>query len=417
MSLNNIKIFLFSLFLYLTLIIGFFYDESLNGGAYGDWTGAYLNPVRDFSLNFYETLISYDKYGNRHSPVYLIFLSSFLRFDLPLDVIRLLHLHLSIALIFIFYGCLKLKFKDAEKHYLILLSLIIFLSPTFRSLSIWPDSRLPGLLFFTITIYFYLKYEKTSFEKYLWLTSVSLIIASYISPNFSVFFIYFFFNIFKKMSLQRVLLFFIFNIFSALPIFYYIFIMDVNFLISGQTPLLDNQSVSFNFNFADKILLISSIIFFHLIPVLINKGYLNNFVNFFKDNFLMLIFVSVFLIYFFDYKMSYTGGGVFFHLSNYLFGNEYLFFIISFISLSFVIHLSNLNIRNLLIFALLIFSNIQNTIYHKYYEPLLVIIFFTILKNVNAESFLKDKKNIYSLYGFSILFIAMKLYKNYYLKY
>ena len=34
------------------------------------------------------------------------------------------------------------------------------MSPTFRSLAIWPDSRLPGLIFFVLTIYFFLKFKK-----------------------------------------------------------------------------------------------------------------------------------------------------------------------------------------------------------------------------------------------------------------
>ncbi len=271
MSLINKKIVSFSIFLYLTLIAGFFYDESLNGGAYGDWVGAYLNPIEDFSINFYETLINYDKYGNRHSPIYLIFLSSFLRIDLSIDVIRLIHLHFSIPLILIFYKCLELKFENTKKAYLALLSLIIFLSPTFRSLSIWPDSRLPGLLFFTITIFFYLKFEQTRLEKFMWLTSLFLIITSYISPNFSLFFIYFFYDIFKKISIPKIFLFFLFNFLFSIPILFYIFIMDVNFLIAGQTPSSSNQSLAFSYNFANKILIISSIIFFHLMPVFFYK--------------------------------------------------------------------------------------------------------------------------------------------------
>ena len=158
-----------------------------------------------------------------------------------MEVIRLIHLHLSIPLILIFYKCLELKFENTKKAYLSLLSLIIFLSPTFRSLSIWPDSRLPGLLFFTITIFFYLKFEQTRLEKFMWLTSLFLIITSYISPNFSLFFIYFFYDIFKKISIPKIFLFFLFNFLLSIPILFYIFIMDVNFLISGQTPSLSNQ--------------------------------------------------------------------------------------------------------------------------------------------------------------------------------
>jgi len=415
MPLKNIKIFLFSLFLYFTLLSGFFFNESLNGGAYKDWLGANLNPIKDFSKNFYETLNNYDKYNHRHSPVYLIFLSIFLKFDFSFEVIRLIHLHLSIPLIIIFYKCLSLKFKNIEKSYLILLSLVIFLSPTFRSLSIWPDSRLPGLLFFTTTIYFFLKYEKTKSEKFIWLTSLFLIITSYISPNFSLFFFYFFYNIFKQISFSKVLLFFLFNLILSFPMLIYIFIMDVNFLTSGQTPLLNDQSISLNYNFANKILLISSIIFFHLLFILIWKKHFLNFLSFLKKNIMFIFIISGTLIYFFNYQIEFTGGGVFFHLSNFFFKNNYLFYIISIISLSFVMYLSKLNIRNFLFFFILILTNIQNTIYHKYYEPLLLIVFFTIFKNVSAETFLKKRWNILSIYALSLLFIVMKIFQNSYL--
>jgi len=263
----KIKIVLFSAVSYLSLITGFYFNESLNGGAYGDWVSSSA-VIKDFSKNFFETLINYDNYGHRHSPVYLIFLSLFLKLDFSLDLIRLIHLHLSILLIFIFYKCLELKFKKFESTLLILLAFVIFFSPTFRSLSIWPDTRIPGLLFFTTSIYFFLKYEKTQSEKFLWLTSSFLIVSSYISPNFSLFFFFFFYKIFEQINFPRLLLFFLFNILCAFPFLFYLFVMDVNFLSSAQTPSSSNQVLSLNFNFANKILIISSIIFFHLIPIL-----------------------------------------------------------------------------------------------------------------------------------------------------
>ena len=72
----KIKIVLFSAFFYLSLITGFYFNESLNGGAYGDWVSSSA-VIKDFSKSFFETLINYDNYGHRHSPVYLIFLSLF----------------------------------------------------------------------------------------------------------------------------------------------------------------------------------------------------------------------------------------------------------------------------------------------------------------------------------------------------
>ena len=169
---------LFSIILYFSLLFGFFYDENLNFGAYYDWVNAYLNPIKDFSKNFSETLLNYDSYGQRHSPIYIIFLSLFLKLNFSFDQIRFIHLHFSILLIVIFYKCLVLRFNNIDKRNLQLLSLVIFLSPTFRSLAIWPDSRLPGLLFFVVTIYFFLWFQKSNKEKYIWFTSISLIISS-----------------------------------------------------------------------------------------------------------------------------------------------------------------------------------------------------------------------------------------------
>ncbi len=406
---------LISVVLYLSLIFGFFYDENLNYGAYYDWVNAYLKPVNDFSKNFFQTLLNYDDYGQRHSPVYLIFLSFFLKLNFSLDLIRIVHLHFSILLIVIFYKCLVLKFNNIDKRNLQLLSLVIFLSPTFRSLAIWPDSRLPGLLFFVVTIYFFLWFQKSNKEKYIWFTSISLIISSYISPNFSLFFIYFFFFFLKKLKFQKLVLFGIFSFVLAIPMLYYIFILDINFLLSGKTPSLNGESISLNFNFSNKLMIISSIVFFHLIPIFVNDNFYYKFSRFLREKFTILIPSIFIVIYFFNYQTSYTGGGIFFNLSHFLFGNNYLFFFISFFSISFFVYLSHLNIKNLYLLLILILSNIQNSIYHKYYEPLVIIMFFTLLQSLGAEKFLKKKINIFYVYLISMIYIFARGYKIYYL--
>ena len=406
---------LFSIILYFSLLFGFFYDENLNFGAYYDWVNAYLNPIKDFSKNFSETLLNYDGYGQRHSPIYLIFLSLFLKLNFSFDQIRFIHLHLSIPLIVIFYKCLVLKFNNIDNRNLQLLSLVIFLSPTFRSLAIWPDSRLPGLLFFVLTIYFFLWFQKSNKEKYIWFTSISLIISSYISPNFSFFFIYFFFFFLKKLKFQKLVLFGLFNFVLAIPMLYYIFILDINFFLSGKTPSLNSGSVSLNFNFSNKLMIISSIVFFHLIPIFMNDNFYCKFLRFLREKFIILIPSTFILIYFFDYQTSYTGGGIFFNLSHFLFGNNYLFFFISFFSISFFVYLCYLNIKNLYLLLILVLSNIQNSIYHKYYEPFAIIMFFTLLQSLGAEKFLKKKINIFYVYLISIIYIFARGYKVYYL--
>ena len=94
------KNFFFSILLYFSLIIGYLNSENLNFGAYQDWIGANLNPLIDFSNNFVDTFLNYEKYGHRHSPVYLIFLSLILKTGIDIEYIRLIHLHLCLILIF-----------------------------------------------------------------------------------------------------------------------------------------------------------------------------------------------------------------------------------------------------------------------------------------------------------------------------
>jgi hypothetical protein len=161
----NIKNSLLFLLLYFSLLVGFAIDENLNYGSHSDWLNAYVPVIKDFSLNFQDTLINFEKYGHRHSPFYIIILSLIYKLGFDLSIIRLLHLHACLALIFLFYNCLRLRFYKIEKSYLQILSMFIFLSPTFRSLSIWPDSRLMGLIFFVLSIFFFLKFLNKDLKK------------------------------------------------------------------------------------------------------------------------------------------------------------------------------------------------------------------------------------------------------------
>ena len=414
-DLNYSNIYLF-IFFYLTLLIGFNYDENLNYGSYSDWVGGNRELIKDFSNNFLHTFLNFDSYGHRHSPVYLIFLSLFLDLGLGLNEVRLINLHFCILLILIFYQCLKLIFTDVNISHLTLLSLVIFLSPTFRSLAIWPDSRLPGLILFVLTVYFFLRLKKTHQFKYTWFASISLIFSSYISPNFSIFFPYFFFFFLKEFGLKKLSLLLVFNFLASLPILYYIFILDVNFIAAGKTPNFNNESISFSYNFSDKIMIVSSIIFFHLSPILIMDNTFNYFKNFLFKNFKLLILFLACLVYFFSYQISYTGGGVFFILSNLLLSNNYLFYLGSFFFIGFVAYIASLNLNNFSLLILIVISNIQNTIYHKYYEPMILIIFFTLIKYPGVENLLKKKSNIFYLYFLSFIYILMRVFKiNYFI--
>ena len=246
----------------------------------------------------------------------------------------------------------------------------------------------------------------------MWKNTIFLIISSYISPNFSFFIIFFSYHYFMKNNLKDLILLYIFCIICSLPVFYYIFILEVNFLMVNTPGVISGENISLSFNFSDKILIISSIILFHLIPFLINKSFFCEIVRNFNYNILIILLIFFFLLFFFDYQINFTGGGIFFQVSNIFFNNNFLFYFISFISLIILYFFSRNKFGNFLIFFLLIISNIQNTIYHKYYDPLIMILFFSLISIPESLKFFDKKKNILFIYLFYIFFIFSRVVKN-----
>ncbi len=398
--------------LYISLLIGFFFNENLNLGAKPDWYSGDLIVINDLSLSLKKTLLNYEIYGHRHSPVYLVFLSFLKKIGFSFDIIRFIHLNLSILLIYFFYKCLSLKFDNVEKNLLLIFSFSIFLSPTFRSLAIWPSSRVIGLLFFTISILEFLKYQKFDKKEYIWKNTIFLILASYISPNFSLFIFYFSYHYLKKNNLVDLIPIYIFGLFCSFPVFYYLIILDINFLMVNTPGTITGENISLSFNFSDKILIISSIILFHFSPFIINKDFLYDILKSLQKNIFFIGALFVLLVYFFNYQINYTGGGIFFQISNLFFKNNIFFYFISFISLTFIFYLSKNSLCNLIIFCTLIISNIQNTIYHKYYDPLLMILFFSLINFPKKINFFERKYNILIIYLFYALFIFSRIFKN-----
>jgi len=408
---NKSSIFLF-ISLYATLLIGFFLGEDSTGGALAD----YLNQKKisqNFSLNFSDSFLNYDSGypTSRHSPVLIMILSIFEKLKLNDSVIRLINLQIAPVCSLIFYNCLKLKFPKIKKNYILIFSAIFFLSPTIRSLSIWPDSRIYGLTFFILSIYFFLNFQNKKTLRFAIYNVVSLSISSYFSPNFSIFSIYFFINYLSYYKISKnILLIFLLNITLAFPAFYYLFILNINFL---KVAAISDMPLIQRFNPANKIVLISSIFFFYYIPFLAlyeNKlKFLKKIFNY--KRFLITLLFSFLLIYFFSYEQRFTGGGIFFHISNLIFNNNLLLFLIFCFSFLLIIEISKQNIKNIFIFILVLFSNPQLTIYHKYYDPLFWVLLLLLMNIKLNLSKIFDLKNMFIFYLFSLSFLLISLFK------
>ena len=411
---NNYKLIIFPIF-YIAFLVAFLIDENSTGGAYQDYT-AYKGIMDLFIQDFSGTLLSFDQLGERHSPIIIILLSYLYKIELSDTLIRFIFFNFSIISIIFFYKCLKIKFKTVPSNYLFLLSLIFFLSPVFRSLSVWPDSRIIGFHFFTISIFYYLKYfhsQKKVINCYL--NVIFLAIASYFSINFCLFGIFFFYKFYKDLiKNKKLIIYLILNFVLAFPAYYYLFILDVFFIDPGLTPgnEINSLGIKNNFNYANKILILSSIIFLYLIP----------FFNYFKDYFLLkhinfkeitfLLIFSAINIYLFNYDLFFTGGGIFFKISNLVFNNNLLFFVISTYSMFFiyVLLIKRKNIDNILVLLIIILTNPQLTIYHKYYDPLLIFLIFTIFDLKFSKKYF-NIKNIVVLNLFYLIFLILNFLK------
>ena len=402
------------LLLYFLFFFGFYFNEDANGGSINDWKyNKFL--INSFLNDFQYTFLNYDQYSTRHSPVFLILLTFLYKLNLTETTVRFLNLNFSLISVLFFYKCLILKYKEIDKNYLYLISFIFLISPTFRSLSIWPGTRIFGFHFFIISTFFYLKfiYEEKKII-YCYLNIIFLAIASYCSVNFCLFAVYFFYKFFSyyKFSLNIFYLI-ILNVLLAFPAYYYLFILDIFFIFTYGPGDITNSFSSVNkiyFNVADKILIIPTIIAFYFLPILLGKKKL--FIN--KINpveIIIVLFFVLILIQFFGYKTEFTGGGIILHISSIIFKNNYLFYFFSFLSLLLIYDLSKNNFNNLFLILILFLTNPQISIYHKYYDPLIIFFVFLLFEFKIKKSFFRYQ-NITYIYMYYVAFLFISIFKN-----
>ncbi len=393
--------------LYLTLLISFYFGEDSTGGAYMDYHSHKL-VVKEFKENFISSFLNYNNLGTRHSPVLIIILSFLEKLISSDTILRLIHLHFCLLLPFFFFKTLEIKYKDVDNKILLLLTSLIFLSPTFRSLSIWPDSRLLGITVFTISIFYYLKFLDNKNFLFVILNILFCALGSYLSPNFCVFSIFFFSRYLSEYKLLSKEIFFIIilNFLIAFPAFFYVFIMEINFFNKSAAIERETSDIMF-VNIFNDILITFSFLFFYIIPFIFLKIIKNDYFLTIK-NFALSLIVFLICAYNFDYNYLNSGGGFFFKISQTFFGNNHIFFLVSFISIITFLPILLNNKYNFLLFVLILLNNPQYTMYHKYFDPFLIIIFFTIFfLNVDLRILSKIKSFLFVFfYFFSFLIIS-----------
>ena len=118
------------------------------------------------------------------------------------------------------------------------------------------------------------------------------------------------------------------------------------------------------------------------------------------------------LYFFFDYKIS-TGGGFYLKLSEFLFNNHILVYIIFPISFYYCNQILELQkIKNLILFLLLIFIEIDGYFFMESYDPLFYILFLILFDlNITKNLTSNINKRITYIFVFQIFLLLTKFYQ------
>ena len=399
---NHHYLIIFFIF-YLTVLLGMYFNEDNLGGASHD-SIYHFKIVQQFNENFFYTLANFGKYeldlGTRNSPVFWVFISIFNKF-ISFDSIRVLNSLIIFLTAIIFYKCLLLKYKNFNHLNLIILASMIFLSPSLRSLVIWPYSLSWGLFLFILSIYYYLKSKNNFGLKNSFLILSNVIFAAYVYPSFSVFFIFYFFKIINKTRntiLTIKILFLSFML--SLPCI--IYLASTDFLKNFEDAQGVDTSLSQSLNISNKILIIGTMILYFLMPIINLKEIFIKLKSINKLHLLLIFIFCLTNIYFFNFPHSVWGGGFFHKASNIILGNNYLFFMFSILSILIIYSIIERNFNNYLLLIILILFNPQLTIYLKYFDPLIFILFLTLFDFDLKKHFFEKT---YAIYQFcSVIF-------------
>lgn len=391
-NLNKFFYFLLSISLFVELYFNI--DSAGSGGFKTDFRTTW--PLVENPLNFNTNLdIKFPLHYYIAALIYKIFNDK--------EVLRIIYCLISLTIPYLFFICLKIKFKKIKLNNLFLFSLIIFLLPSFRSAAIWPNTQITGIFFFLLSLIYFLKWEiKKQFNKInkeLFLTILFMSLTVYSRQLYAMIFFYLLIIFYLKLDLKTFLQAIILVGLFSIPGFLYVIIW----------PKI--LKATFVFKLYNSILVNASILSFYLIPFYSILYFYEKKIKFFKKDIIVFFLITFFVIIcslFFDYNYL-MGGGYFIKLSKILFDNFYLFYLTSIIGLILLYLISLENKLNLILNLIILLTISAYIIFMKYYEPMFIILLFLLLKTELTTKFLMKKKYIYlyQLYFFTYLLTAI----------
>ena len=399
----------------LSLFVGLIFQENSAGGAIHDIN--HLLPYIDkFQEGFKTGMEYYLNNINIHSPFFFILISYLNNLFNNIFYTEILYILISSVLPILFYRILKIKF-DYNKNLLFLVSCLIFISPYFRSSAIWLLGDNLALIFFSISIIYYLKFSNERNNQNFYLCITAIIICCYIRYYYALFYFFYLFSVYREINNKFFLIVLTYSFIISIPAFVYIY------LIVNNYNFIDTVYTYSKLNYFGNIFTILSIILFYIFPFItsdlktIKKHYLEN-----KKEIIFLSFPLI-IIYFLDIifnnnliDFSPLGGGVFIKLLNLIeLDLKISLLTISIISILILnFYLRTKLIKNYTLMALFILSFPMYTLFQKYFDPLIYIFLFGLITFSEKKCLLNiNKSKLLSIYLYFLSFYFFSLFYYY----
>ena len=302
-----------------SVFLGFVLNENSSGGSKGDF-----NHLLPYIIEFQNNLIlGFKIFINNpstliHSPIFYIIIGLINRFLDNILLIKIFYISLSCSLPFVFYLILKFKY-ERETDFFFYLSLLIFFSPYFRSSAIWLTGDNLSLIFFSLSILFFLKTNREKKVSNYYLCLVFLILCCYIRYYFCLFALYFFYDFYNKVSKKIFLNVVLLSFLLSLPALFYLYQLIYNY------NFLNYISARVHINYLSNLIVILSIFLFYTFPFIlfeIPKIFKYHKSNIYQTLFIFAIIVLIIIIDKFinNDLINYHsyGGGVFVKISQIL---------------------------------------------------------------------------------------------------
>ena len=386
-----------------TLIIGFYFgeDSSGSGGFIADFNNTW--PIMSIIEN--GEFFDFSEY-TIHFPLHYYILFIFNLLTDNKELVRFIFCLISLLVPYLFFLILKERFFNIGINKLFLFSQIIFLMPSFRSGAIWANTQITALIFFMISLIYFLRWlnSKThSLNKNIIYQCLFLSLAVYSRQLYALIFIYILYIFILKLDFKNL---------AKICALIFIFSLPGLFLVLTVPRTF---TTTFDFNFINSLIVNSSIISFYLIPIFFIGwwDYIKNFnFSFFKTKDWLIILFSFFLVFFSSLNFSYSpnlGGGFFIKLSMIIFNNLFFFYLTSFLGIILIIFLFKEDKKSIVLFFLLVFGLSSYQIFQKYFEPMMIILLFSIIIFSQLNVILNDYKKIIFLKFYFLVYLFLAI--------